>query len=121
MKRALLVIALAATVILTLLFLLDERNRLAIALPEGVLHHGSRLGVYVGQEREAAGDYLASQGLVLESSQEGGSCVRHSYPSGQQIDVYSDQSWRNGTVCLISQDARIFAVEWFFAPLKPEL
>jgi hypothetical protein len=121
MRRTITLIAVGLLVLCTALFIADERNRAALLVPEGVVDHGEKFGVSVGESREMARGSLLSGGFGFEGSQVGGRCVRHAYEPTEMVDVFSDRSWRSGTVCVISRDSRVVAVDWLFMPMTPEL
>lgn len=99
----------------------DERNLASLTSPEGRIVDGSKFGVSIGQTSESAHRAMLQDGFIFDGAQNGGGCVRHVYEPTELVEAFSDRSWRNGTVCVVSRGSHVVAVEWFFAPLKPGL
>jgi hypothetical protein len=120
MRRTIALIAVGLFVLLMAMLIADERTRVALLAPEGVVEQGEKFGVSVGATREIAQGTLLRRGFDFSGSQLGGRCVRHTYDPTETVDVLSDRSWRRGTVCVISRESHVVAVDWLFMPLTPE-
>ena len=113
------IISLIAFVGFLVLFLSDEYNWTAVLGSEGFVDTGSKFGVSVGGLRSEASAKLSDRGLVLEESFDGGSCLNRSYPDEQNVEVWSDRSWRRGTICLASENNQVVSIGWFYSWMQP--
>lgn len=98
----------------------DEPLRLILSGGgDGTASTGKVLGVAIGDPRTSAKLALIERGLVQAGSQRGGVCVKERFTSAQLVDVYRDESWRKGVVCVASVNETVVRVEWYFNPLSP--
>jgi hypothetical protein len=100
-------------------FLSDEYNRVAVLGSEGSIDSGSKFGLEIGMLRSDADAILNTRGLELVESFYGGSCLNRSYPDDQRIEVWSDDSWRRGTICLASKNDTVDSIGWFYSWGQP--
>ena len=47
------------------------------------------------------------------------SCLGESNPNADQTHLFTDSSWRKGSVCLFVSDGRVVGASWYFNPLAP--
>lgn len=109
-KLAIIVLALLALPIG--LLAADSRRSIFLGL-SGVARHGERFGVTVGEPMSAAADKLLKlPGVELYQRRNGGLCLFRDLPRGHQIDIYADDSWRKGTICVIGRKGRVVEIIW---------
>lgn len=110
------------TVILVLMvigFLMsDPVNRLMVLSLEGESHSGSFLGVEIGGETEAMQRRLVSLGFRETSPPQDQSCLLLKAEGDQAITRFVTDDWRNGVVCVLSENGDIRSVSWGFSPVS---
>lgn len=119
--RKIVVIALLATASIGFsLFLTDEMNRKFVFNPIGYREHGSAFSVTVGQSRPEAVNILKSNiALSLYESRPGYHCLTRRYNQQMDLDIFQDNSWRRGAICLVSSGGIVSEIIWDYNPLAP--
>lgn len=119
--RKTVVIALLVTAIAGLsLFFTEELNRKWVFNPIGYIEYGSTLSVTVGQPRREAVNILkSSSALSLYESRPGYNCLTRRYNQQMNLDIFQDNSWRRGTICLVSTGEIVSEVIWYYNFLAP--
>lgn len=119
--RKIVVIALLVTAIAGLsLFFTEELNRKWVFNPIGHIESGSTLSVTVGQSRREAINILKSNNaLSLYESRPGYHCLTRRYSQQMDLDIFQDNSWRRGTICLVSTGEIVSEVIWYYNFLAP--
>ena len=110
-----------SALIATVAFFVPERNRAPFSNSEGVIWHGERFGVVVGQPETINRRNLEQQGWSYDHTEMGGGCIRHHYAADYTVTVFFDESWRSGTLCVISKGHSVRAIEWFYGPFWLDL
>jgi hypothetical protein len=98
---------------------LDPLDKLGIASGSGRIASGNFIEINVGERAVRAREILTRRGLVLSRSSNGGNCYGHEYDSSYYVEVYIDNSWRNGSVCVASKGGIISELSWFYNPFSP--
>ena len=117
MKTAAFVLVLA-----TLLFFLytlgfsrhADFNRSGILGSKGRIATGSRFGINVGDNYETAKELMISLGFENAELTKAGSC--HGYDYGKELHphLWFDNSWRRGTICIITSSNKVQYVSWSY-------
>lgn len=101
-------------VIITI-FLSNELNRAAVYNSVGYIKSGRRFSVTIGDSRDEAKSRIINEhGLKLKETYDGTKCLMREFSSARTIDVFVDESWRRGTICLISDKQFITEVAWYY-------
>jgi hypothetical protein len=98
---------------------LDERNQVVLFNHSGSTTTGAILGASVGMSRATAREQLQRKGLVLRKSFAGGGCLEWKFADAQTVDVFRDDSWRKGAVCVASSGGTVERIVWYFDPSQP--
>lgn len=110
---------------LIVVFLSNEWNRAALG-SEGYIEKGTKFGLTIGDRKQEITEHLVTRGLVDESTSganETGynsqSCLLHIYPSKYEVQVWGDDSWRRGTICIAFLDGKLARMSWHYNMLQP--
>ena len=113
---------LVALIAVAIAFVSSEENRLALRSDYGYLSSGAKFDVKVGSEVEGVPQALQRHYFKLYRRSSSGTCLSHDYDPKYRIDVFSDDSWRRGTVCVVyDQGGRVRHVEWSYAAFSIEI
>lgn len=94
--------------------LLDARNA-ALLPPQGYVDSGGKFGVVIGEpERVALARVSHLTGVSLYQKSEGGLCVFRRYETSDHVVMFADDSWRKGTICVVSRGGMVREVVWSF-------
>jgi hypothetical protein len=96
----------------------DTRTRTVLARPMGHTLTSDPFQT-IGRPIADAGEHLQASGLHFYERKQGGQCLSQSYDENTTIYVFSDETWRRGTVCLVERDGLVTEVVWHFDPLAP--
>lgn len=109
-------IAIAGAAILAPAILLaDELSRTALFDSTGHVVDGKKFGISIGGNRGDAVTHLRHmRSLRWHETTKGGICLMRRYTSDITVDVFIDESWRHGSICLASRRDRIEEIAWFF-------
>lgn len=109
-------VAVAGTALLVPAILLaDELTRTALFDSAGYVVDGRKFGVVIGSKRDDAVAHLTrTPSLRLHETTKGGTCLMRRYGPDITVDVFVDDSWRHGSVCLASRSGRIEEIAWLF-------
>lgn len=116
---------LANTVYVILFFLLvggavffsTERNRVALG-GRGSIEKGHKFGVNIGDLREDAitrlenSDFLDVTLLLVSIRENPQLCQGVVYADDIKVDIFSDETWRSGAICLASKDEIVVKISW---------
>jgi hypothetical protein len=94
-------------------------TRLALFNSEGHITHGSFLDIEVGDSSESAADAMKRHEFKLVRVSAGGECMGVIHSISNHVELYFDDSWRRGTICLVSKKGRIVAIDWFYNFMAP--
>lgn len=93
----------------------NELNRTAIFESTGFITAGERFGVKIGIDRGVANRRIGGlSGMQLHKSFKGGICLMRSYDVDVTVDLYIDNSWRHGSICIASQRGVVTELAWMF-------
>jgi hypothetical protein len=99
----------------------DEFDKTAmIGGSYGYIESGAKFGIYVGMSQSDARQILANRGLTPEDLADPErlvpphTCLHRKYPSYRDIELWSDRSWRRGTICLSLAQGKVASVAWHY-------
>ena len=98
-------------------FFANDLNRVALFNASGQTVSGKLAGVEIGQRQGLATQALLKLGMISGVYRDDGSC-----PIQGRFDnilVFTDLSWRKGTICLGVVEERIAAVAWRYNLFQP--
>jgi len=123
-KRAMILITILALVTIAI-FLSNEWNRAAFG-SEGYIVEGKKFGLTIGASKKEMTEYLVNRGLVdgteLGANETGynpQSCHFHIYPDKYEVEIWDDESWRGGVICVAYLDGKLARVSWMYNMLAP--
>lgn len=114
-----LVVTLAVIIFGVVLCCQDELTKAAIMQENRRISSGSFAGASIGDPRAQARRFFLSRGLSLSRVSRGGDCYGNRYPEEILLEVYIDDTWRNGSVCVASENGRIKELSWFYSFWSP--
>lgn len=97
----------------------DEFNRAGILSSEGYIESGSKFGIGIGSGAYEASERLSRQGLELSPEDGRSNCLDRNYEASHAVQVWEDNSWRRGTICLESFDEKVVSIGWYFSWAAP--
>jgi len=110
---------------LTVAFLSSEWNRAAFGT-RGHLEQGERFGISIGDSKLEVADYLATRGLIdgttlgiNETHYNPQSCHNHTYGDEYEIQIWDDNSWRRGVICVAFFDGKLARMSWDYGIFQP--
>jgi len=117
----------ATGIILTLLIagllmfvLIDDFRRTAVVGAQGHIETGARFGVEVGMPREDVTEPLSRRGLrPVENLEPEHSCHGRDYTPQHQVDVWHDDTWRRGVICVVSLGGQVTDISWVYNWMAP--
>lgn len=89
----------------------------------GHINSGAKFGIYVGMPMSHARQILSKRGLTFYERASPSNptpphaCLGRRYPANRHIEVWADDSWRRGTICLSSTEEKVVSVAWHFNPV----
>jgi len=92
--------------------------RAVLFRPNAIVEVGDGFGVSIGSARSDALDGLR-RALRHAETKSGGTCLFREFSDEYVLDVFRDDTWRRGTVCIASRDDVVVAVVWMFNPFMP--
>lgn len=89
-------------------------NRSGIFGSNGRIAMGSKFGVEIGDSYEKAKSLMLSLGFENPDLTKAGSC--HGYDYGKEFEphLWFDNSWRKGTICIITSSNKVRYVSWSY-------
>lgn len=110
---------------LGVVFLSNEWNRAAFG-SEGHIEKGTKFGLSIGDSKKEITEYLVDRGMIEKSGRganETGynpqSCHLHIYVEKYEVELWADESWRRGTICVAYLDGKLTRVSWIYSMLSP--
>jgi hypothetical protein len=93
----------------------NEYNRAALFDSSGYVTSGTRFSVQIGQRRDFALSQLgSSRTLVHEETYRGHGCLMREFSDTRTFDIFIDESWRRGSICVISDGQHVLEVAWLY-------
>jgi hypothetical protein len=117
--KNIILIALTIMVIAMGFLMFDDFNRAGVLGSKGYLEEGSKFGVEVGLELGEARTVLREKGLRPVDLTAPSSCHGRTYSADRQLELWYDDTWRRGTICLSSVDRRVVSISWSFNWMTP--
>ena len=103
-------------------------NRLALNSDAGYISSGEKFDVIIGAKRGDVRRRLAKHYFRLAETEEpfppnqNKMCLGHEYPKYYSIEVYRDESWRRGTLCVVYDSSETVSyLEWAYATFMIDL
>jgi hypothetical protein len=98
------------------IFFSAERNRVAFG-GRGSIEKGQKFGVKIGDSRKDAIAHLEDSefldvtllGSINDNPQ---LCDGVVYDDDFRVDIFLDETWRSGAICLVSQDGIVVRMSW---------
>lgn len=118
MRRVLIILFILLTCVIVL-FVANPLNRVALAEGIGFIDSGSKFGIRIGDSRNSAIKRLEDIGLRQLGNIVENSCLGYSYTPSKKLDIFLDNSWRRGTICLSSDKNTIESIRWHYNWLQP--
>lgn len=119
-----LTIGLALTV-LFLLFISSEWNRAAFGVRDSI-ENGTKFGLTIGDSKQEVIDYLTARELtdgttlgINEAHYNPQSCHNHIYSDEFEVQVWDDNSWRRGVICVAFLDGKLSRMSWYYGMFQP--
>lgn len=100
-------------VVLTVQFFLDPRNRALFS--SGPVRSGQLYGIEIGSSSLEAFRKLDRYGLVRGRVPNTGRCMALVAEDNEKLDLFSDNSWRRGTVCLATEGGKVTGIDTYFS------
>lgn len=101
-----------------------DQTYAVFAESNGIIDDGERFGVTVGSSVEAARFALQRRGWREDSRDvvdavdaAGWRCRGRERQADEQLLMFTDPSWRTGTICLYISGERVRTMAWMFNPL----
>jgi len=92
----------------------------------GQITEGEKFGVSIGDNVQSVTAELKEHGVRYDVNaskrhreQHPNDCHEFEYKDIDEIRIYSDSSWRRGTLCVVLKDDKVVAMSWFFQPGSP--
>lgn len=106
-----------------IMFASDPNNTSALHSSSGFIEKGDRFGVRVDDHINTVGRALKHHHFSYYPSESDQTCLRHEYPPTQAVAVYTDDSWRRGTICIAYErnSRRVRAIEWSYGPFMVDM
>ena len=101
----------------------DELDQAGFTSSSGYIESGTKFGIYIGMPVSDARQRLAGRGLSpvdltrersFNSPQR---CHGRTYGPDRHVELWWDNSWRRGTICLTSTRDKVASVSWHFNPV----
>ena len=114
-----LIFAVGLTILVFFLYTLGfsrhaDFNRSGILGSKGRITTGSKFGIEIGENYETAKSLMLSLGFENPELTKAGSC--HGYDYGKELEphLWFDNSWRKGTICIITSSNKVRHVSWSY-------
>jgi len=118
-KRYLLIALPMLCIAVAAILILSPLTRVAITRSKGKIDEGRFLDVEIGSMSAAAHKALTDRGFRHIERTQGGNCMGIFYEANFEVNLYFDDSWRRGTICVASIDGRVRSVRWYYDFLDP--
>ena len=89
-------------------------NRAGIIGTTGRIDSGAKFGVTIGDVQWTAQKTFWKAGFYRVESTKPQSCHGFEYSKTQNIEVWFDDSWRRGTLCVVSSESKITHLSWSY-------
>ena len=123
-KKVVIGIAILAFGLLAI-FLSNEWNRAAWG-SEGYIENGTKFGLTIGESKPEVAIYLTSRGLINETTvginethYNPQSCYNYIHGAEYEVELWRDDSWRRGSICIAFLDGKLARVSWWYGMFQP--
>ena len=89
-------------------------NRAALAGSHGRLEAGEKFGIAIGDDYEAVEAKFTELGFERRELTKPQSCHGFTYAADLTPHLWFDNSWRKGTVCVVSSAGRVIYLSWTY-------
>lgn len=117
LKAVALVFLFAASVALWWFGFADPLTKTAILQPEGT--NATPAYFTVPSNMKSATEKLSRLGLQLYSIEESDHCLAYRFERKVPVYVFADDSWRQGTLCIVPKGEDVGHISWRFQPGAP--
>lgn len=124
LKLAILAVVLALAAGGLLLFVNEKDNAAALRSSAGFIDRGSKFDVQMGAHMSTVDQAFERHHFsVYRSDDRDQTCLSHEYPVSHGVAVYTDDSWRKGTVCVAFErkSRKVSSIEWTYGPFRIDL
>lgn len=97
----------------------SELNRASILGSDGHIESGSKFGLHIGMDSRKVESLLTRERLTLYESSMGGQCLDRAYPVEQKLEVWTDDGWRKGTLCVSYVNQKVVSLGWYYYWAQP--
>ena len=97
----------------------DDFTRAGLLASQGHAEEGSKFGVEIGMELDDAGHGLRERGLRPVALTAPASCHGRIYAAEHELELWYDDTWRRGTICLASVNGRVESISWLYNWIAP--
>lgn len=110
---------------LAILFFSSEWNRAAFG-SKGSIEQGEKFGISIGSNKQDTIDYLTARGLIDETAvginethYNPQSCYNYIHGAEYEVELWADDSWRRGSICVAFIDGKLARMSWLYGMLQP--
>ena len=110
---------------LVVLFLSNEWNRAAFGSRSNI-EDGTKFSLTIGDSKQEVVGYFTARGLVdvstyaiNETHYNPQRCHNHIYSDEYEVELWSDDSWRRGTICVAFLDGKLARISWDYGMFQP--
>ena len=118
MTKAFLWLLLAITVVAATYVLAisrhSELNRAGLLGASGRIDAGKKFGVSIGADYREVQDALEGLGFEERDLTKPQSCHGFDYPEHQEPQLWFDDSWRKGTLCVVTSGGSVVDLSWSY-------
>lgn len=114
------VISLAGLAIaFAIVLIVSPLTRMGLIGSEGHITTGEFLGVKIGDSATSANEKMNRHGFDFVDDYDGGECMGIEHLADIKIELYYDNSWRRGTVCIGSKEDKVVSIDWMYGLAFP--
>lgn len=89
-------------------------NRAGLVGASGRIDAGEKFGVAIGADYNTNEELFKSLGFEKRELTKPKSCHGFDYSEHQDVQLWFDDSWRKGTLCVVSTRAKVVYVSWSY-------
>lgn len=89
-------------------------NRAGIMGSKGRVANGSKFGIEVGEHYSKSESLMASLGFENVQLTKDNSCHGYDYQDDMEPHLWFDNSWRKGTICVVTSSGKVKYVSWTY-------
>ncbi|WP_417616849.1 hypothetical protein [Parasphingorhabdus sp.] len=89
-------------------------NRSGILGSNGHVVTGGKFGIEVGENYKRAEAVMMSLGFENPELTKAGSCHGYDYGKDLEPNLWFDNSWRKGTICIVTSSDKVRHISWSY-------